>query len=447
MSLLEYIKSKLMLLDAHTKEVAFKSFASTIVKVLGMFASVIVTVILGRALGADGLGVISLANQIVSILVILCFLGMHHVIIKKTSIYYDNKKFSQITDVIKSSTLLIGGLTLIVVVIILSNQRKIVIDIFNEKDLKTPLLFFSLTLIPQMLSRIFSAGLIGYRKIWQSNLVDQALSTFITLIIIVLLHFNNTLTILTTTIAYVVGRIIVTLTVGVYWRHIHSAQGTKNNLIPYLLKQSIPLYIASLSTVINANSSSIILGIYENSTQVGLFTIASRIALLTSFFLQISNSALAPKVSSLFQNDDKEPLRIMIQKTTLGLFVIGLISFLLFALVGKNILSLWGGEFKSAYLILLILSFSQFVNIATGPASLLLIMCGFAKIRGNISIVTVLINLFLNVVLIQLYGGIGAAVAMATTIVFENLSILLIAYKKTGILTLSLKLNRKQISK
>jgi O-antigen/teichoic acid export membrane protein len=67
---------------------------------------------------------------------------------------------------------------------------------------------------------------------------------------------------------------------------------------------------------------------------------------------------------------------------------------------------------------------------------MLLIMCGYEKIHGYISLVSVLFNLTLNVILIKNYGALGAAIATAITATLTNISKVVLAKRKTGILTL-----------
>jgi O-antigen/teichoic acid export membrane protein len=97
---------------------------------------------------------------------------------------------------------------------------------------------------------------------------------------------------------------------------------------------------------------------------------------------------------------------------------------------------LWGNEFKEAYLVLIILAVGQFFNISTGCAGMLLIMCGFEKIHGYISLFFMLLNLILNYTLIVSYGAVGAAIATTITIASENVVKLILAKKKVGISTI-----------
>ena len=96
-------------------------------------------------------------------------------------------------------------------------------------------------------------------------------------------------------------------------------------------------------------------------------------------------------------------------------------------------LNLWGQEFVSAYSILIVLAIGQFVNISTGSCCLLLVMTGHEKIHSYISFCSLLMNVVLNIVLIIRFGALGAAIATATTVIFENFFKLILAKRKTSI--------------
>ena len=99
------------------------SSASMLVKIIGMIVSLGVSVFLGRTLGAEGLGIINLANRIVSLLLVLAMLGMNYVLIKNISIGYERKDYQLIGDNLYTSSIINGflGFLLSVIGILLVN--------------------------------------------------------------------------------------------------------------------------------------------------------------------------------------------------------------------------------------------------------------------------------------------------------------------------------------
>jgi len=110
--LINILKNKLATLDIHTLEVLRKSSASTVVKVAGMAIGLLVSVFLGRTIGAEGLGIINLSNRVVNILLVIGLLGMRQVIIKEVAIAHNKKNFAHIGNVMHTAYWLNGGVTL-----------------------------------------------------------------------------------------------------------------------------------------------------------------------------------------------------------------------------------------------------------------------------------------------------------------------------------------------
>ncbi|UBM62464.1 oligosaccharide flippase family protein [Candidatus Sulfidibacterium hydrothermale] len=432
-------KSKYLLkkLDIHTSEVLRKSFTSTIIKIVGMIAGLTVSIFLGRTIGAEGIGIINLSNRIINILIIISLLGMRQVIIKEVAIAHNHKNWKHIGDVMYSSYFLNGIIAIVLSLLLILLAPWIAAKIFNKPQLTYPLIIFLIVLTPQVFSRIFSAGLIGFRKIWQSILVDQTLSITITGILLLLfwlLKFK--INIITVAIVYAIGRLVVTLTIGLYWNKVCECNKKKRLIVRKLTKTSIPLFFVAITGVIQNNGDILILGYFGSVKEVGLFSVAARLALMTSFILQITNAAVAPKIAALYEKNKIKELEKMIQQTTKGLFIIGLLPLLIFLLFGRNILSLWGKEFEDAYAILIILGIAQFINIASGAVGLILVMTGNEIIRSKISYFTLALNILLLFILTKFYGVYGAAIATAFTITILNVINIVFVRKKTGIVAI-----------
>ncbi len=432
--MLKSVRLAISKIDIHTLEVIKKSTSSSLVKAGGMVIGLGVSVFLGRTLGAEGLGIINLSNQIVAVVLVFCLLGIRQVIVKEVAIGYHQKDWLRIGNTMFSAYLINGCISIIISIALIIVAPWISESIFNEPRLTTPLIIASLAITPQVFSRIFSSGLIGYRKIWQSNLVDRTLS--IAVVGIILFAFwilNYEIDIIKVAIFYGIARFAVTISMWIYWKKLYHNKQKKKFIGRNLMNTALPLLLITSTTVIAANSSTIMLGWLGNTKEVGLYSVAARLALLTSFFLQVSNAALSPKIAALFASDKKKEMGIMVKKVTRGLAIVGVLPIFIFILFGNPILSLWGGEFVGAYWILIILSIGQFFNISTGASGVMLIMCGKERILGRIKILEVLSNIILNYILIINLQAIGAAIATAITITILNILKVYIVKKEMGI--------------
>jgi len=432
--MIKAVLSSFSKIDIHTKEVIKKSASSSMVKIIGMVFGLGVSIFLGRTLGPEGLGIINLSNKIVSLFVILGLLGMNQVLVKNIAIGHSKKNWQLIGNSMFTAYWINGGLTLILSLLLIFAAPWIANTIFSDSRLVFPLTIAMIAMVPQVFSRIFSSGLIGYRKIWQSNLVNQTMSVVIVgILLFTFWVFNLVITINRVALFYGMGRLVVTISMWFYWRKLFHHKQKNNFIAGVLLKTALPLFFVSITNIITTSSSPIFLGWLGDAKQVGFFSVAARLALLTSFFLQVTTSALSPKIAALFANGKITELEKMLQKITGGLIIIGIVPVIVFVIAGNPILSVWGGEFSSAYWVLVILSIGQFFNISTGATGITLMMCGKEKMLSKIKILELISNLLLNYFLIYYFQAIGAAIAIAFTMALINTIKLLIVKNKLGI--------------
>jgi len=183
-------------------------------------------------------------------------------------------------------------------------------------------------------------------------------------------------------------------------------------------------------------SAPIIIGVYLVAEQVAFFSVAQRIALLTSFILMAVNLVVAPKFANFKAKNDMEGIR----KTALfsvRLLVLSAMPIVLFMLLLPDFLmGLFGEQFKQGAVILQILVLGQTVNVITGSVGFLLMMSGNERDMRLVTIISgcgVLVSVPLFT---SLYGAIGAAAATAFFISLQNLLAVYFVKKRLGFNTL-----------
>lgn len=408
-----------------------------VVKIGGMMATFTVSIILGRSIGPEGLGIINLANRVVTIALILSLLGMNNVVLKEVAIAYERKNWQHIADTIYTALYINVPLAFLFSILFIFLTPWLTNYFFHEPALKIPLIIAITVMVPQVLSRIFASGVNGFRKIWQSNLVNDTLSSGIVAIgLVVLLLLKIEITITLVAILYGIGRLSVTFTIGLYWKNLFHFKEKRFLQIRPMLNVAFPLLIVASTTLIATNADTVMLGWLSTSKEVGLYSVAARLGLLTNFFLAISISTLSPKIASLYAEKKMNDLEKMIQQITKGLFYLGIGTIITYLFAGKYILNIWGDEFVTSYWVLIIITIGQFFNISTGSTGIFLMMTGHEKTIGKITFLSALINLTLNFILIPNFGAIGAAISTASTVTTENILKVIIVKRKTGILTI-----------
>ncbi len=413
---------------------------TTFVRAGGMAVGILVSIAIGRLLGAEGLGIINLSNQIARILSMLIMLGLPTVILKETAISVSKKDWGHINNVIYTSLRI--NLPLAVITILLSYLFiPFLTKYFFEDTLRTPLTIITTAILFQVVSKIYASGLNGYHKIWQSSLVGDSLSYVLVGFFIVLqylLHWE--ITVITVALSYAMSRLIVSVVISLYWKKVHITQkGSIKKFIPKaLLQVSLPLLFVQATNTIANSVDTIMIGSFLSAKEVGIYAVAFKIAFVSSFLLQITNAVLAPKVASLFANNELQKLEQIVQKVTRILMLIGILGLLIIIFTGKYILPIWGNEFSQAYIPMIILSIGQFFSVASGAVGLILVLCNQEKIWGYVTLSSAIFNTILNFFFIQKWGINGAALATSLNLILINIVGLIIIKKRIGIIIIPL---------
>ena len=230
-------------------------------------------------------------------------------------------------------------------------------------------------------------------------------------------------------VIFLVSTIIVfkTIRTGNFLRFVNSNK---------MLKQSIPMMMSSSVLLLMSWADSLMIGGFIGEYEVGIYNVAVKVALLTSFTLTAVNSISAPKISEAYNNDKMLEFKKIVIQTTKTIFFSSIPIIIVIFIFPEFILNFFGKDFVVAKSALLILAFSQVINAMSGSVGIILNMTGKEKVFRNVLTAALLINISLNLFLIPIYGIEGAAIASASSLIFWNLYSVFYVYKHYGVLTL-----------
>lgn len=426
------IRNKYSRLSKETQKVFNKSISSLIVKIFGITFTLLMSVFLGRTIGAEGIGLLSISKQFVGFILMICLLGMRFVIVKELAIHKQKNDIFAIGQTMNSVYFFNGIFSLLLTILLIFAVPWIANSIFKNSDLELPLLISVIVFPFQIFSRLFGSALLGFNKVWQSSLIDNVLSSFVSILLLCALYYLDyeLITVNNVAIIYAISRIITMCTVGYYWRLTFSYKVGKGLVIKRLLKTSVPLFIISLCSFLAYKVDSLILGAFVDAKTVGVFVVAVSISSICNFLLQISSQAISPRFAVLYKENKIKELQVLLKESIKILFFFGAFFFIITLFFGKTVLGFWGEEFKSGYSILLILTISQVYNICTGPIGSLLIMSGFEKILMKMNIYVSIFSFLLCFLSVYFYGVFAFAISIAIIRITSNsLKILIVKNK------------------
>jgi O-antigen/teichoic acid export membrane protein len=152
------------------------------------------------------------------------------------------------------------------------------------------------------------------------------------------------------------------------------------------------------------------------------------------FGLEVITLVAAPYFVRFYKKGDKKNLNKAFLVSVVASISVAIPVFLIFVFFGETWLEMaFGNEYVNSYYPLMIIAVGQLFNVVVGPAGYLLSMAGFEKDTAKVMVWASILNVLLNLLLIQKFGMIGAAVSSALCLAIWNLSVMMILRKRIGI--------------
>lgn len=409
-------------LAIHLEEVLRGSLLAFSLKMLGGVLGFIFNVVLARLLGAEGAGIYYLALTVTTIASVIGRFGLDNALLRFVSASAAQQDWIKVAGLYRQGVLLASVTSLFVTTIVIIAAPWISQFIFSEQGLITPLRIMALGIIPLSLFNLHAEMLKGIRRIRAAIFLQSVLPVLFSLVLLFLLVAILEFGLVGGATSYSASAISVLLLAFFSWRQATSTIRRDKGWFSFqlLTATSIPLLWANLMNLALGFTDTIMLGMLLNSDAVGVYNVALKTTMLSSFLLIAVYSVVGPKFASMWEQARLNELDDLAKTTTLLMAIIATAFFIVFVSMPGLILSLFGAEFLAGRATLMVLAGGQFFVLATGPASHLLIMTGREKAYRNLVFLSAALNALLNIALIPLLGILGAGIATATSLATKN---------------------------
>jgi len=191
------------------------------------------------------------------------------------------------------------------------------------------------------------------------------------------------------------------------------------------LPQLIPVLFIAFLAEINV----IMVGFYLPPEEVAIFSISFRVAMLITFMIFAVDSIFRPKAALLFADGNMQDLQKLTAHSTQLMFWPGLLCVIIFILLGKFILGVFGEEFVVGYEVFALLAVSQLFTVSIGPVATLLNVTGHQDYSLMVFSTALIVLIILDVILTPIFGMKGAAIAVIIVTAFWNFWLLALVKK------------------
>ena len=402
------------------------SFWAFLLKVVAMFFSYVSTLLISNYFGPRTVGLFNLSYAIISIITLISLMGFPTAILRFTGEFRNDRALAII---LKKMVFLSFTISLFFVLGFLPFADYVSTKLFHDQRLKDFLCIMLLGTPLVIVYTIFIEFIRGLGLVKISETIRNSISIF-KLFFILLLIFVLKCNDLTPAIANISATILVFLIALVYTiKKLRQLQFTKVTSVSYrkILNISFPMLVTASMFMIMSLTDKLMLGIFKTPYEVGIYSVALKLATITSMVLTAINTIVAPKFSELYWEYNLEDLKKVIRFSAKIIFFSSAPILLIYFLFSHQILSIFGKEFVQGASALIILSVGQFINSASGSVGYFLNMTGHQKVFRNIVFISSFVNIVLNYLLIPILGYNGAAFATAFSISLWNIMALVYA--------------------
>lgn len=175
-----------------------------------------------------------------------------------------------------------------------------------------------------------------------------------------------------------------------------------------------------LMQFLNHRTDILVLGLFVDTSTIGIYSVAQSVAGLATFPLIAGNLVIAPRLAQTHVRGSRGELNQLIGYGVGLVFFASLPIILVCALFTSPILSVWGGSFGVGVDPVRTLLVGQALNVFFANIALILNMTGYERTVFIGTSLGVVMNVVLNFLLIPSYGMKGAAAATVLSMAVWN---------------------------
>jgi O-antigen/teichoic acid export membrane protein len=388
----------------------------------------ITSIVVTRFLGPQLYGIFVLGSTVSVVGKIFAISGLERGVQRFVSFYRGQERPEQVSRTIVPGTLITAVISPFITACLYFLATPIAIRIFRNPDMVIVIQILAFSIPFGAIGAVWLHAIQGYKKIGHQVLVEDFLAPLIQLglmVSVLLLGGKLKGISLASVLAAVVTSIFALLFLK---KHFSIWEKTKFFYNWELVSFSIPLFFVNILNFLLNRADVLMLGYFKAASEVGIYFIAFRIALLVQFPLNSFGPIFGPTMSEFFGQSEIMKAGEFYKITTKWVLSLSIPIFVIVFLYSSQILSMFGRHFVAGSSAVAILGLAQFINCGVGHAGLLIVMSGHPKVNLINSLILLCCNIVLNYLLIPPYGLLGTAIATGASVIAINIIRLIEVY-------------------
>jgi len=147
----------------------------------------------------------------------------------------------------------------------------------------------------------------------------------------------------------------------------------------------------------------------------------------------IADLVLAPVIARLYAQQQLQQLQPLLTRVVRLSLLLMLPVGMVIVFAREPLLGIFGTEFRSGGVLVVVLVIGRLLEVALGSGALVLTMTGNEALMARIFAITAVANIVLNLVLVPMFGALGAAAATLLSVVGAKLAFAVAAQRRCGV--------------
>lgn len=392
-------------------------------------------VLLGRFLGPEAYGIISVMIAVFSVAAIIAYVGIPQGVQKYIADFRGKNDIAGQVGAARIGLIMVTASSVVTGLALFLLAPWIATEIFNDPRTLWPIRFVALVLPLRGFRKVFTSITEGYEKmqykVYALHFYANITKVLLTAIVIWLgygyLEVAGVFAFAYGTAFIVAGYFAYKMLPEAFKPGIKGRYETKK-----MFSHSWPLFAAGLLTVVAGYIDTFMLQAFLGSREVGLYNAAYPFAALITVGGSIFGSIYLSNASKLYGQGKSDEMSSAYRLIVKWISLVTIPLFLILFMFPVEILQIFGSEYLEMDSVLRVLSVGFLASAIIGPVNRTLQAVERTRINLYITLFTGTSNIGLNYLLIPIYEVIGAAVATAATFILAFIVKFAIIYKITG---------------
>jgi len=382
-------------------------------KMFTNLSRLVTAVLLARLLGAEQYGMYQLALNAGTLVAGFALLGMDTALVRFVAISAGRRDKASLLGTLEIGIGIPALVSVLTGVGLFALAYPVADQIFHDPRLTPLLQLVSLSVPFLTLSDALVGAVRGFKNMEYPVIAQFIAQPLVRMILIGIVALIG-LTVSQAIVIFAIGELVATAMLLYYLHKLFplSPLFPARRDFRAIMGYAVPDWLAGMLDRFGGNIQALLIGSLDTLAGVGIFAVAAQINVIGHDFYSSVNIAARPFIAELHDRGEREQLERMYQAATKWSLLVNLPLFLTLIVFPIPILSIFGQSFEGGATALIVLAWGNLVDVSTGMCGTLLNMTGYTKLKLINNTIIIALDLVLNILLIPIWGIVGAAAAV-----------------------------------